>query len=257
MHSLPYTLPLLHGTLLARRVRFFADVKLADGQVITAMCANTGSMKSCCEAGRPVVISDSQSETRKIRHTWELIDMGEGWVNVNTAVPNWAVEQFIAANAVAELSGYAHRRREVKYGKEGHSRIDLLLSRSPYEPPEKPKKKPKKPPTPPVRPGDMYVEVKNTSMRIARHSVFPDAVTERGQKHLRELMEVVKKGGRAAMFYFVGRTDTQAFRPADEIDREYGRLFRKALRAGVEALPYRVSFTPGRIELRERLPLDV
>lgn len=257
MNAIAYSLPLLHGVLLGRRIRFFADVKLASGELLTAMCANTGSMKSCCEPGRPVVISDSQSETRKIRHTWELIDMGEGWVNVNTAIPNWAVEEFIARGAIPELAGFAHRRREVKYGKEGASRIDLLLSHEPWEPPEKPARKPKKPSTPPVRQGDCYVEVKNTSMRAGRHSLFPDSVTERGQKHLRELMDVVKKGARAAMFYFVGRTDTQAFRPADEIDKEYGKLFRKALKAGVEVLPYRVKFTPGAIELGEKLPLDI
>jgi sugar fermentation stimulation protein A len=256
-HVLPYKLPLLHGTFLARRIRFFADVKLASGELITAMCANTGSMKSCCEPGRPVVISDSQSETRKIKHTWELIDMGEGWVNVNTGIPNWAVAEFIARGAIPELTGFAHSRREVKYGKGGASRIDLLLSHEPWQPPEKPARKPKKPPTPPVRAGDMYVEVKNTSMRAGKHSLFPDSVTERGQKHLRELMDVVKKGARAAMFYFVGRTDTQAFRPADEIDKEYGKLFRKAIKAGVEVLPYRVKFTPGSIELGEKLPLDI
>ena len=139
MHVLSYKLPLLHGTLLARRIRFFADVKLASGELLTAMCANTGSMKSCCEIGRPIVISDSQSETRKIKHTWELIDMGEGWVNVNTGIPNWAVEEFVARDAIPELTGFAHRRREVKYGKGGASRIDLLLSHTPYEPPQKPK----------------------------------------------------------------------------------------------------------------------
>lgn len=257
MHSLAYTLPLLHGTLLARRMRFFADVRLAQGQAITAMCANTGSMKSCCEPGRPVVLSDSQSETRKIKHTWELIDMGEGWVNVNTAIPNWAVGEFIAFGAIPELAGFSHCRREVKYGKAGASRIDLLLSQRPYEPPEKPTRKPRTPPTPPVRAGDCYVEIKNTSMRAGVHSLFPDSVTERGQKHLRELMDVVKAGARAAMFYFVGRTDTQAFRPADEIDKEYGKLFRKAIKAGVEVLPYRFKFTPGKIELGEKLPLDI
>lgn len=256
-HTLKISLPLLYGTLLGRRVRFFADVKLDSGEIVTAMCANTGSMKSCCEVGRPVVISDSQSETRKILHTWELIDMGSGWVNVNTGIPNWAVEQFIAAKAIPELAGFPHSRREVKYGKQGASRIDLLLGNKAYEPPIKPKNKPKTPPTPPVRKGDCYVEVKNTSMAMGKHSLFPDSVTERGQKHLRELIEVVKKGARAAMFYFVGRTDTEAFRPADEIDAEYGKLFRKALKAGVEILPYRVKFTPGQIELAEKLPLDL
>lgn len=256
-HRLAYNLPLLHGTLRARRLRFFADVQLASGELLTAMCANTGSMKTCCQPDRPVVISDSQSATRKIKHTWELIDMGEGWVNVNTAIANWAVAEFIARGAITELAGFEHARREVKYGKGGASRIDLLLSHTPYEPPAKAARKPKSPPTPPVRAGDCYVEVKNTSMRAGKHSLFPDSVTERGQKHLRELMDVVKKGARAVMFYFVGRTDTQAFRPADEIDKEYGKLFRKALKAGVEVLPYRVQFTPGSIELGEKLPIEI
>lgn len=250
-------LPLLHGTLLGRRLRFFADIRLESGEMLTSMCANTGSMKSCCEPGRPVVISDSQNDARKIRHTWELIDMGEGWVNVNTGVANGAVEQFVAAKAIPELAGFAHCRREVKYGKGGASRIDLLLSHQPWEPPAKTRTKPKTARTPPVRAGDCYVEVKNTSLRLGQHSAFPDAVTERGQKHLRELIEVTKKGARAAMFYFVGRVDTHAFRPADEIDAEYGKLLRKAIKAGVEVLPYRVKFTPGAMELGEKLPLDL
>lgn len=255
MTELEFKLPLLRGTLLGRRMRFLADVRLAGGKVVTAMCANTGSMKSCCEPGREVVISDSQNDARKVRFTWELIDMGQGWVNVNTAVPNWAVGEFVSRGAIEELAGYAHARREVKYGKQGASRIDILLSRLPWEAPAKPSRA-RKPATPPVREGDCYVEVKNTSMREGRHSIFPDSVTERGQKHLRELVEVVRKGARAAMFYFVGRTDTEAFRPADEIDPEYGKLLRKARKQGVEILPYRVRFTPGRIELASKLPLD-
>lgn len=253
-HRIDLDLPLLHGTLVARRVRFLADIRLADGTLLTAMCANTGSMKSCCEPGRPVVVSDSRNDSRKLRHTWELIDMGEGWVNVNTAVPNFAVERFVALGAIPALAGYAHARREVKYGKGGASRIDLLLSHEPWQPP--PKGKGKAPRTPPVRKGDCYIEVKNTSMRVGRHSVFPDAVTERGQKHLRELMQVVKAGARAVMLYFVGRTDTESFRPADEIDPAYGRLLRQARKAGVEIMPMRVKCTPGSLELDGLLPLD-
>jgi sugar fermentation stimulation protein A len=249
-------LPTIKGTLIGRRVRFLADVRLADGSLITAMCANTGTMKSCNEPGRPVILSDSGNPERKYLYTWELIDMGESWVNVNTGMPNGAVETFVDRDAVPELAGYPFIRREVKYGVDGKSRIDLLLTN------EAPPKKRKKDADPvarckPSRKPDCYVEVKNTSMRVDDFSVFPDAVTERGQKHLRELTALVKRGIGAAMFYFCGRTDTQAFRPADEIDPEYGRLLRKAAKAGVQILPYQIECTDKRIRLVKKLPLEL
>lgn len=249
-------LPTIKGTLLARRVRFLADVRLEDGSLITAMCANTGTMKSCNEPGRPVILSDSGNPERKYLYTWELIDMGESWVNVNTGLPNGAVETFIDADAVPELTGYPFIRREVKYGANGKSRIDLLLTNDP--PPKKRKKDPE--PVPrckPTRKPDCYVEVKNTSMRVDEFSVFPDAVTERGQKHLRELTTLAKRGIRSAMFYFCGRTDTKAFRPADEIDPEYGKLLRTAAKAGVLILPYQVECTGKAIQLVKRLPVEL
>jgi sugar fermentation stimulation protein A len=249
-------LPVLAGTLLARRKRFLADVRLEDGREITAMCANTGSMKTCCEPGRPVILTDSLNDERKYRHTWELIRMGRAWVNVNTGLPNRAVEEWITRQAIPELAGYPYLRREVKYGKDGKSRIDLLLTHE--VPPKKRKKDPD--PEPLCKPGsapDCYVEIKNTSMRADRHSVFPDAVTTRGQKHLLELTDLVKQGTRAVMLYFCGRTDTEAFRPATEIDPEYGRLLKQAVAAGVEVLPYRVKCAPGQTKLAELLPLDL
>lgn len=250
------TEPMLQGTLLARRVRFLADVRLEDGREITAMCANTGTMKSCCEPGRPVLVSDSGNPDRKYLHTWELIDMGESWVNVNTGLPNGAVRRFVEADAVEELRGYPFIRSEVKYGKDGKSRIDLLLTNQ--APPKKRKKDPDAEPrcNPDGRP-DCYVEVKNTSMRVDSYSVFPDAVTERGQKHLVELTALAKKGIGAVMFYFCGRTDTRAFRPADEVDPVYGKLLRKAHKSGVRILPYQVECTGGSIRLVKRLPLEL
>lgn len=247
--------PILKGTLIRRRKRFLADIELEDGKTLTAMCANTGSMKTCNEPGRPVVLSDSQNEKRKYLYTWELIKMGGAWVNVNTGIPNKTVEHFIDADAIASLTGYPFIRREVKYGRDGRSRIDLLLTNDP--PPKKRKKDPE--PVPRCKPNnkpDCYVEVKNTSMRDGKHSVFPDSVTTRGQKHLDELTHLVKKEGkRACMVYFCGRTDTEGFRPADEIDPEYGRLFREAMKAGVEMIPLQVKFTPKQIKLARRLPV--
>lgn len=247
---------MLQGTLLARRVRFLADVRLADGREITAMCANTGTMKSCCEPGRPVLVSDSGNPGRKYLHTWELIDMGESWVNVNTGLPNSTVRRFVEADAVEELRGYPFIRSEVRYGKDGKSRIDLLLTSVP--PPKKRKKDPD--PVPRCKPDgrpDCYVEVKNTSMRVDYCSVFPDAVTERGQKHLVELTALARKGIGAAMFFFCGRTDTRAFRPADEIDSAYGKLLRKAHKSGVLILPYQVECTGDSIRLVKKLPVEL
>ena len=250
-------LPMLTGTLIERRKRFLADVRLDDGSLITAQCANTGSMKTCNEPGRPVLISLSTNESRKYRHTWELIDIGGTWVNVNTGLPNSTVGKFVAADAISALKGYPFIRPEVKYGREGRSRIDLLLTNA------APEKKRKKDPDPvprckPNRKPDYYVEVKNTSMRSGDHSAFPDSVTERGQKHLEEMMWLVRNQGcRAAMVYFCGRTDTKAFRPADEIDRRYGQLFREAVKVGVEMIPIQVKFTPEEIQLVGLLPVDV
>jgi sugar fermentation stimulation protein A len=233
------TQPTIKGTLIRRHSRFLVDVELEGGKKITAMCANTGSMKSCNELGRPVILSDSENDERRYRLTWELIHMGKSWVNVNTGLPNRTVEAFVDVDAVPELKGYPFTRREVKYGKDGKSRIDLLLTN------ETPPKKRKKDPDPVARckvskRPDCYVEIKNTSMRVDDYSVFPDAVTTRGQKHLRELTELAENGIGAAMFYFCGRTDTKAFRPADEIDPVYGKMLRNAAAAGVLILPYQV-----------------
>ncbi|MDH5641343.1 MAG: DNA/RNA nuclease SfsA [Nitrospira sp.] len=238
MKTLEFQVPLHQGTLLKRYKRFLADVRLEDGRELTVMCPNTGTMKTCNEPGRPVIISDSLNDSRKYRFTWEMIRMGRSWVGVNTGNPNRAVTKWVEAGMIPELTGYGTLKREQKYGRDGRSRIDLLLSDG-------------------AAASDCFVEVKNTTMRVGHHAAFPDAVTTRGQKHLRELMDVVDQGGRGVMFYFVGRADCDRFRPADEIDPEYGRLLREAATKGVELLPYRVRFNKAGMKLEERLPVDL
>jgi sugar fermentation stimulation protein A len=256
MAKIKRTQPTIKGTLIKRFLRFLADIELENGEKITAICANTGSMKSCSEPGRRVILSDSENDERRYRFTWELIHMGKSWVNVNTGLPNSAVHSFVDADSVAELVGYPFIRREVKYGSDGKSRIDLLLTNEP--PPKKRKKDPDPVPRCAGSGGpDCYVEVKNTSMRVDHYSVFPDAVTTRGQKHLRELTALAKQGIGAAMFYFCGRTDTTAFRPADEIDPQYGKLLRQAADAGVLILPYQVKCTPDNVQLMKKLPVEL
>lgn len=230
---------LTEGTLVKRYKRFLADVELASGEVITVHCPNSGSMKGCSEPGRPVLISDSENPKRKLRYTLEMIKIGRIWVGVNTSNPNAAVAGFVERDRIPELAGYPEQRREVPYGPEDRSRIDLLL--------EDPEGK---------RP-DCYVEVKNTTWRVQEHAAFPDAVTQRGLKHLRELRGVVEAGHRGVIFFFVGRNDCTRFRPADEIDPDYGALLREVTGAGVEALAYRMRFTRRRIEMVERVPVDL
>jgi len=229
--------PLIPATLIARYKRFLADVELENGTVLTVHCPNSGSMKTCSEPGRPVMISDSGNPRRKLRHTLEMIRMGRTWVGVNTANPNRAVAGFVRRSRIPELEGYGEVRREVPYGEENRSRIDLLL-----EHPER---------------GPCYVEIKNATYRVGEHAAFPDAVTTRGRKHLEELIGVVKAGQRAVMFFFVGRADCGRLRTADEIDPAYGEALRRARDAGVEILAYRFRFNRRRIELDRRLPLDV
>lgn len=232
-----FELPLEEVTLLRRYKRFLADVRRPDGVELTVHCPNSGAMTTCAEPGRPAIISDSGNPKRKLRHTLEMVHMGDAWVGVNTANPNRAVQGFIESGAVPELDGYGTLRREVKYGREGRSRIDILL-----EDAGRPK---------------CYVEIKNATLRDGEHAAFPDAVTTRGLKHLEELIDVVRAGDRGVIFFFIGREDCRRMRPADEIDPAYGAALRRAVDAGVEALAYRMSLSPDGIRLLERAPVDL
>lgn len=225
--------PLVRGTLLRRYQRFFADVRLDDGRQVTAHCPNTGSMLGVAEVGRPVLLTPHDDPRRKLAYTWELIKLGRSWVGVNTARPNALVAEAIEGGRIPELRGYDSMRREVPYG--NNSRIDLLLE-APDRPP-------------------CYVEVKNVTLANDGIAAFPDSVTVRGQKHLRELSEVVRGGARAVLLFWVFRKDCEKCRPADEIDGEYGRLLRRSVADGVEVLPYDVDVTARGAVARRRLPL--
>lgn len=228
--------PLHEGWLIKRYKRFLADVELAGGELITAHCANTGPMTGCAEPGSAVLLSKSDNPNRKLRYSWELIKVGRIWVGVNTARPNAIVEHAIQSGLVPELKGYESLRREVKYGREGKSRIDILLEDDAR--------------------GRCWVEVKNTTL-LAEPGVarFPDAVTTRGQKHLQELTDMAKAGDRAVIFFLVNRADADKMGPADEIDPEYGKLLRKAVKAGVEALAFQVRNTRKGAKIERQLPV--
>ena len=229
-----FTRVLVEGRLLRRYQRFLADIQLEHG-VVTAACPNTGSMMGCCEAGSRVWLSESDRATRKYRHTWELVEVGKVMVGINTGLPNALAAEAIADGTIAELSGYPTLRREVAYGEE-KSRVDLVL--------ESPGRAP------------CYVEVKNVTAAASKGvALFPDCVSERGSRHLRELIRLKAQGLRPVQLYCVQRGDVKEVRPADGIDHEYGRTLREAIAAGVEVLAYRAKVTATEIRLAHRIPV--
>lgn len=223
---------LIRGVLVQRYKRFLADVRLESGEIVTVHCTNTGSMLGCKEPGSTVYLSRSPNKGRKLAFTWEMIQVDRTWVGINTLHPNRLVAEAVEAGAIAELRGYPTVRREVKVN--AHSRLDLCLEG--------------------VH-GCCFVEVKNVTVSVDGAAAFPDAVSERATKHLKELIRLKRQNHRAVALFVVQRGDCQYFRPADEIDPEYGRWLRRAVQAGVEALPYCAHVTPREITLRHRLPV--
>lgn len=221
--------PLIPGKLIKRYKRFLTDVELDSGEIVTAHCANSGSMLSVNEPGARVWLSPANDPKRKLKYTWELIQLGDAMVGINTQHPNRVVADAIEAGLIPELTGYDSLKREVKYGK--NSRIDILLQSD-----DKPK---------------CYVEVKNTTMRRdltpGAPAEFPDSVTARGAKHLVELSDMVREGHRAVMFYLVQRDDADAFTVAADIDPTYAGHLTDAINAGVEVVAYTCRITPEEI----------
>ncbi len=210
---------LLPGRLIQRYKRFLADVELADGSLVTAHCTNTGSMKTCWEPGDRVLLEPAANLDRKLRYTWLAVERPGGWVGVETGLPNRVVAEAARRDALPGLPGLASVRTEVKYGGE-NSRIDVLaLDRNGRQ---------------------VYIEVKNCTLKAGNWALFPDAVTERGTKHLRELQAMVRVGHRAAIAFFVHRTDVDRFDAAREIDPLYAMELDRAVETGVLLLPLAV-----------------
>ena len=215
--------PLVEAVLVRRYKRFLMDVRLADGAPTTIHCPNSGSMEGCLREGARVLASVSSSQGRKYPLTAEWIEMEDGWVGINTHRTNRIVEEALRGGTIPEFAAYPEVRREVAYG--GDSRIDFLLEGPGLAP--------------------CYVEVKNTTWPTPDGGVgFPDAVTERGLKHLKALERMVRMGARGAVVFLVNRSLGTFFRAASEKDPVYARALRGAARKGVEVLPYRAAIGP-------------
>jgi sugar fermentation stimulation protein A len=214
---LSYGAPLVEATFLRRYKRFLTDVELADGRVVTAHCANTGSMRGCLQERAPCRLSFHDNPKRKLQWSLEQICVAGHWIMVNTAKPNRVVEAAIREGLIPELTGYGCVEREKKIGQ---SRLDLRLSDHRLQEPV------------------AWVEIKNVTMRDGQLARFPDSVTTRGTKHLRELTALAGDKVRAVLFFHVGTSGVIAVRPADDIDPAYGAALREAASAGVELLAY-------------------
>jgi len=219
------------GKLIRRYKRFLTDISLEDGSVILAHCANSGSMKSCLEEGAEVYFSPAKDPKRKTRFTWEMIRIGEGWVGINTGIPNQVAFEWIREGVIAGFEQYVVHRREVKWE---DSRFDICLANGQEQ---------------------CFVEVKNVTLKVGDVAMFPDAVTTRGRKHLETLTRVKEQGMRAVMLYFVQRTDVDSFAPAADIDPGYAAALGKAMAAGVEVLVVQAKVTPEEITFARMLPV--
>ncbi|MCO7227351.1 DNA/RNA nuclease SfsA [Pleionea sp. CnH1-48] len=216
---------LIKARLIKRYKRFLADVELENGEQITVHCPNTGSMKACWEPDWTAYLLDSNNPKRKYRHTWTLVENFAGErIGVNTHLANTLVEEAIENGTIKELEGYQQLQREVKYGNE-NSRIDFLVHDKDNQP--------------------VYVEVKSVTLKEDDGiGYFPDSVSTRGQKHLRELTELAQTGSaRAILLFCVQHTGINHVKPAQHIDAKYAELLAIAIEAGVEVIAYGCSLS--------------
>ena len=234
-----FLLPLQAGTLHRRYKRFLADVVTHDGTPLTLHCPNTGSMKNCAEPNSRVWYWDSANEKRKYPCTWELVEIEQRFLAcINTQRANGLVVEAINNATITQLQGYGKLKTEVKYGQE-NSRIDIFLSQHKHLP-------------------DCYVEVKNVTLMTSQgQGLFPDAVTLRGRKHLRELAHMVTQGQRAVLVYCVAHTGITQVSPAWDLDPAYAETLVWAIEQGVEVMAYGAMISLTEMRLERVVPINM
>jgi sugar fermentation stimulation protein A len=225
--------PLMKGRLIRRYKRFLSDIELDTGECVTAHVANPGAMTGLAEPGMEVWLSRSESPKRKLPFSWELVRVGRHLVGINASLPNRLVEEALSAGRITELAPYGTVRREVRLGE--NSRIDFLLQEDGLP--------------------DCWLEIKNVHLKRGPRAEFPDSVTARGTKHLRELKAVAASGARAMMLYVVQRADCRKFGIAADIDPTYAEALAEAKLKGVETICYVCKIRRDGIRLETPLPM--
>ncbi len=224
---------LVLGKLIKRYKRFLADVELEDGSIVVVHCTNSGSMKTCIENGAPVYISRATDPKRKTKYTWEMIFINGGWIGVNTIIPNQLIYDAVLAGKIDKLTGYTFVKREVKFE---DSRFDIYAENDTEK---------------------CFIEVKNVSMKVGSHALFPDSVTSRGRKHLETLIKVKESGIRAVMLYVIQRMDVDIFGLAEDIDPEYAKSLKKAVKHGVEVIAVQAKVEAKSINIVRELKIEL
>ncbi len=231
--------PLVKATFLKRYRRFLVDIETDNGETITIHCPNTGSMMNCLLPNSPAWYLPSTDPERKTKGTWVIATTPFNRIaNVNTHYANTLVEEALEAGIIDLGKPYLKLQREVKYGAE-NSRIDLCLTHEDAT--------------------QTYIEVKSVTLGFEENKIaaFPDAVTTRGTKHLRELTALAEAGTRAVLIFCVNLSDIEAVRPADEIDPAYGKALRLAIEKGVEVRAYRTQMSVEEIVITDEIPVIV
>ncbi|WP_127716982.1 DNA/RNA nuclease SfsA [Halobacteriovorax sp. HLS] len=239
-----FNTPLINGRILKRYKRFLADIELLEdtplnkkGDIIVAHTANTGSMKTCWDLNWPVLLSYHDNPKRKLKYSLEMTHNGKSWIGVNTSLPNKLAIEAIENSVISELQDFEIIKPEKKIG---DSRLDIWLYSGDKKSPSK----------------QCYVEVKNvTLLGDDELALFPDSVSERGQKHLKELTKLKTDSIRACMLYIVQREDVNRFSPADKIDPTYAKLLKEAFENDVEILVYQCSLNELEIKVDRKIPL--
>ncbi len=229
-----FTSPLVQGTLIKRYKRFLADVRLENGEIITAHCPNTGTMLSCSTPDSQVCLSRSDNPKRKYPFTLEMVKDNSTWVGVNTAQTNKLVAESLAKGLIAEFQDIKIIKTEIRTS--DHTRLDLQIMHGE---------------------DSTFIEVKNCSLAVDRWAMFPDAVTVRGTKHLHELIRLSQEGQKTCIFFLVQRMDADRFRPASHIDATYSEALQQAAAAGVMVLVYQTEVSPKEIRVVRSLPCSL
>ena len=225
---------LVSGRLVKRYKRFFADVELSNGRIVTAHCPNTGSMLGLANHGVKIWLEPNEDPRKKLNYSWKLVDHENGhFTGVDTSIANKIVYEALLQGKILEVLDYNIILREQKYG--ANSRVDFLLRNGSKT---------------------CYLEVKSVTLcRQEKIAEFPDTVTSRGAKHLKELSKTVSTNTRAIVLYLVQRSDCNYFKIADDLDQTYLNETILSKNSGVEFVSYRVNFLSNGIELGYKLEL--